>query len=212
MRRLDINGTSCIGIFATCTDELLVLPPYVSKTKKLEDELGVTTIKTLICGCSAIGSLLSGNSNGFIVSPYVREREMEKIEKISRLSGSMNAAGNLILANDTTALVHPGLEDRCIDIIKKMMKVDVHRGTIAGLKNVGMAGVATNRGILVHPDVKEEELGLLERIFDLPVDTGTVNFGSPLVGSGMITNSKGCIVGSETTGYESGRIYETLEV
>jgi translation initiation factor 6 len=88
--------------------------------------------------------------------------------------------------------------------------VDVHRGTIAGLKTVGMAGTATNKGLLVNPKATAKELAFLEEIFDLPVDVGTTNYGTAMVGSGLLANSKGYVAGSKTTGYELGRIEGAL--
>jgi len=51
---------------------------------------------------------------------------------------------------------------------------------------------------------------LVEELFKLPVDIGTVNFGSPLVGSGILANSKGYVVGLDTTGPEISRIEERI--
>ena len=84
------------------------------------------------------------------------------------------------------------------------------KGTIGGLKTVGMAAVATNKGLLVHPRVSEAELAVLDDLFGLPVDVGTVNFGSPQVGSGLLANSKGYLAGEETSGPEMGRIEDAL--
>ena len=90
------------------------------------------------------------------------------------------------------------------------LTVHVHRRTIAGLKTVGMAGTATNKGLLVHPRATAQELAFLEDIFELPVDVGTTNYGTPMVGSGLLANSKGYVAGSKTTGYELGRIEGAL--
>jgi translation initiation factor 6 len=48
----------------------------------------------------------------------------------------------------------------------------VRRGTIGGLKTVGMTSVVTNRGVLTHPRLAETELAELEDLFGLPVDVG----------------------------------------
>ena len=126
------------------------------------------------------------------------------------LPDRLTATGNVILANDTAALVHPDISDRSMEIISRVLGVDVHRGTIAGLGTVGMSGVATNKGLLVHPMVTQEELAHLEEVFDLPVDVGTTNYGSQAVGSGLLANSKGYVAGSNTTGHELGRIEDAL--
>ncbi|RLF51129.1 MAG: translation initiation factor IF-6, partial [Thermoplasmata archaeon] len=44
----------------------------------------------------------------------------------------------------------------------------------------------------------------------LDVMVGTVNHGAPLIGSGIIANSHGAIIGSLTTGIEMNRIEEAL--
>jgi translation initiation factor 6 len=73
-----------------------------------------------------------------------------------------------------------------------------------------MTSVVTNRGVLTHPRLAETELAELEDLFGLPVDVGTVNFGSPLVGSGILANSQGYVAGDDTTGPELGRIEDAL--
>ncbi|MDP2766906.1 MAG: hypothetical protein Q8O41_05580 [Candidatus Methanoperedens sp.] len=50
----------------------------------------------------------------------------------------------------------------------------------------------------------------MEELYALPVDIGTVNFGSPLVVSGLLANSKGYVAGEDTTGPEISRIEDTL--
>ncbi len=214
-RRLNIAGSPVLGVFAACTEELVFLPHDASDQtlNELEESLDVTAIRSSVNGSSIIGSLLRGNSHGAIVAGFILERELRAIRKhikAARLPGELNAAGNLILANDTSALVDPDLSDKSIGIIEKTLDLDVKRGTIGGLKTVGMAGIATNKGVLVHPKSSSTEIGVIEELFSLPVDIGTVNFGSPLVGSGLLANSKGYVAGEETTGPEIGRIEDTL--
>jgi len=221
-RLINFNGSPVLGVFATCTEDLVLVSRGIGSDtiKNIEESLEVPAIETLIDGSTVIGSLTCGNSNGIIISKHALDVEIALIErrtkyikdklKIARIPGTMNAAGNIILANDTTAIVHPDLPDKALKVIVKTLDVDVYKGTIGGLKIVGMAAVATNKGVLVHPRVSETEIGLLEKAFDLPVDIGTVNFGSPLIGSALLANTNGYVVGSETTGYELGRIEDAL--
>lgn len=202
-------------MFAACTEELVFVPHDTpdETLKELEESLGVIALRSSISGSAIIGSLLRGNSSGVMVAGFILDKELRAIRKhikAARLTGELNAAGNLILANDTAALVHPDLPDKSLGIIKKTLGVDVKRGTIGGLKTVGMAGIATNKGVLVHPKSSSTEIGVIEELFALPVDIGTVNFGSPLVGSGLLANSKGYVAGEDTTGPEISRIEDTL--
>lgn len=210
---LDIMDTPVIGVFSTCTEDFALVPcgTKASAMDLIAGNLHVQVLEVIMSQSSVIGSMVRGNSSGFVIP---RDSSIEGLEgidlPISNLPDKLNAVGNIVLANDSAALVHPELSDRSIDIIAQTLKVDVHRGTIAGLKTVGMAGAVTNKGLLVNPKVTAQELAFLEEIFDLPVDLGTTNYGTPMVGSGLLANSKGYVAGSKTTGYELGRIEGAL--
>ena len=184
--------------------------------------LEVKVIRTYIAEMPLIGCLAAGNSNGLVVSQYTLEREIEHIKSLAKAEGveckirrlpveeKMTAAGNIILANDSVALVHPGLSEEAIEVIRDTLDVDVYRGEIGGLRTVGMAAVATNRGILAHKDATKAELTYLEEIFRIRVEIGSVNFGVPLIGAALLANTKGYAAGYETTGAELGRIEDAL--
>lgn len=214
IRTVDIYDTPLIGVFASCTEEVVLVPPLTAPKicEILENSLNVRVVETLVNGSVVVGALSRGNSNGFLVSYGTDTTELQKLTgvKVEVLPDKLNAVGNIVLANDSAALVHPELSDRAIEVIAGTLKVDVYRGTIAGIKNVGMAGVVTNRGLLVHPKVTLSERETLERIFELPVNIGTTNFGTQMLGSGLLANSKSYLAGSETTGPELGRIEEAL--
>jgi translation initiation factor 6 len=215
IRQIDFYGYPYVGIYAANTEQVVVLPPDLPQetVDTVAETLGTVVVRTLINESTLIGSMMTGNSNGFVVSDLTLDKEASLLQeqgKVVRLKGKMTAAGNLILANDTAALVHPALTDKNIEAIEKTLQVDVKRGTIGGLKTVGMAGCATNKGILVHPRATEEELTVLEDLFKLPVDIGTVSFGSPLVGSAILATTKGLITGTRTSGPELGRIEDAL--
>jgi len=214
-KRLTISGSPILGVFACCTEKVVLVPHETEKAtiRSLERYLKCTAMPLLVAGGSVVGSLVCGNSNGFILTPHASKENLKKFSslgKVAWLPGKISAAGNVILANDNAALVHPGLSEKAQKVISETLGVQVKEGTIGGLKTVGMTAVATNRGILVHPGMTEDELAVLEDLFDLPIDVGTVNFGSPLVGSGILANSHGYVAGKDTTGPELGRIEDAL--
>jgi len=181
--------------------------------EQIEEALCVRVMQTSIAGSFVVGSLACGNCSGFVVSRYAYEEETRSLQELGNVQAIpdvMTAVGNIILANDTAAVVHPNLPDRAVKTIEDALRVDVRRATIAGLKTVGMAGIATNKGVLVHPRVSDAEISILEDVFNLPVDIGTVNFGSPLIGSGLLANSAGYLAGADTTGPELGRVEDAL--
>ena len=179
-KRLKIAGSSLLGVFARCTEKVVLVPLEVGPAdiETLQTGLEVEAVRVTTGVGSVLGSLVSANSNGFIVTHHAGEEELKILRehgKVTRLPAKINAAGNVILANDSAALVHPGLSSRACEAIAETLGVKVEKGTIGGLKTVGMAGVATNKGLLVHPRVTEEEIAVIEELFGLPVDVGTVN-------------------------------------
>jgi len=218
VKRITIGGSAVLGVFGTCTEDFLLAAPPTTDEEQLNfsQELEVSTIPLLVGSSSVVGSLVAGNSNGFVVSGITLRSEIALLEALAegmnvrKLPGRINAAGNVILTNDTAALIHPGLIARAERVISETLGVDVQRGTVACLKTVGMAACATNKGVLAHPKATEGELSKLDETFGVPVNIGTVNYGSPLVGSALLANSKGYVVGMESTGIELGRIEDSL--
>ncbi len=207
-RRLKIAGTSLLGVFARCTERIVLVPPEVGPegAQALEAGLEVTAVRMMVSGSSVLGSLISANSNGFVVTYHAGDDELRRLSehgKVARLPARINAAGNVILANDHAAMVHPGLSAKACEAVADALCVEVLKGTVGGLKTVGMAALVTNKGLLVHPRASDA-------VFKLPVDVGTVNFGSPLVGSGLLANSKGYMAGDDSTGPELGRVEDAL--
>jgi len=214
-KRIKIAGSSLIGVFARCTDKVLLVPIEVNDDDRhvLESVLKVPAVQVLSGIGSILGSLVAANSNGFVVTHHAGSEQLEILRehgRVAKLPARINAAGNVMLVNDSAALVHPELSGRACETIEQTLGVKVEKGTIGGLKTVGMAAVATNKGILVHPRASKEEIAVLEKLFGLPVDVGTVNLGSPLVGSGVLANSHGYFAGFGTSGPELGRIEDAL--
>ncbi len=217
MQRLAFAGSAYVGVFARATDSCVLVRHDVDDdvVADLTDELEVPAIATTIGGSSTVGALATGNENGLLVSARALEYEREHLEDevdlpVVELPGNINAAGNVVLANDYGAYVHPDLPREAITIVKDTLDVPVQRGDLAGVRTVGTAAVATNTGVLCHPKATDDELDALEDALDVRADVGTVNYGAPLVGSGLIANEHGYVVGQDTTGPELGRIEDAL--
>jgi translation initiation factor 6 len=215
--RASFSGSTYVGVFARATDEYLFVRPDADEQllADLGEELEVEVVPTTIGGSGTVGALATGNENGLLVSSRVTDRERDAIADatglpVVELPGRINAAGNVVLANDAGAYVHPDLSRSAIQAIKDALDVPVERGNLADVETVGTAAVATNTGVLAHPKSTDAELDALEAILDVPADIGTINYGGPLVGSGLIANDHGYVVGQDTTGPELGRIESAL--
>jgi translation initiation factor 6 len=216
LQLLDFNENPNLGIYCRTNDAVVFLQKSLpKKTKQLVGNvLGVKVVDLCIAESTIIGSLLTCNSSGAIVTAYANKETFQTIKqqglRVFPIEDVINAAGNDILTNDHGALVHPDLKNATVKKISDVLGVPVYKGTIASLGTVGMAAVVTNKGCLCHPKSSEEERKKLEEVFDVDVMIGTVNHGFSMIGSGLVANSKGAIIGNMTTGIEMGRIEEAL--
>lgn len=213
---MNFNENPNIGVFCRTNENITFIQKGLPKKikKKIKEVLDVEIIELNIADASIIGSLLSFNSRGAVICDFADEDSINTILKndldVYVIRDRINAAGNDILVNDYGALVHPEMKETTIKEIQKVLDVPVFRGTIGSLKTVGMAAVVTNKGLLCHPKASQDEIQLLKKVFKVPVMIGTINHGSPVIGSGLVANTKGAIIGDLTTGIEMGRIEEAL--
>jgi len=215
--RTAFAGSAYVGVYARATDEYILVRPDADEDviDAFGSELSVPIVETTIGGAGTVGALAAGNENGLLVTSRVTEQERDRIEAsidapVVELPGRINAAGNVVLANDNGAFVHPDLSRDAVQAVKDALDVPVERGDIGGTQTVGAAAVATNRGALCHPKATDTELDRVADLLDVPTDVGTINYGGPLVGSGLVANGNGYVVGQDTTGPELGRIERAL--
>jgi translation initiation factor 6 len=206
-----------VGVYANVTDDVLIVAPATEDelVESLTEELSVPVVETTLGGSSTVGSLAVGNENGLVVSEQVTDTEIGRITDavettVARVPGKLNAAGNVILANDAGAVVHPDLTEEAVEVVESTLDVPVEPARLADVQTVGTAAVATNDGVICHPQATEEQLQTVEEHLDVYADLGTINYGAPLVGSGLLANADGYVVGEDTTGPEIGRIEDTL--
>ena len=212
---IDIAGNEHIGVYCRAFDDVVFVPLDAPDRfiEVIREHLSVPVVKTTIQGCSIIGSLLVGNNHGFIVSGMATPAEIAVLQEyrdVLLLERGMNAAGNIILANDDFAVIHPDMPDRLAEEIAAFLDVPALMMPIGGIHTVGMTAVATTRGILLPPRASYQEIETIEEYTELPVGTGTVNMGTNLIGTGLIANNFGYVAGSATSGYELGRIEEVF--
>ena len=211
IKKISILKSNYIGVYARAWEDIAIVPLTIEDevVQDFEEILGVTVKKTLVNNSNLIGSMTVMNSNGMVVAQNGWEGGFE-VETPGRnilyLKDKFNAIGNDIIANDHAALIHTGFNNTSRKKIEDALGVEVIKGTIGGIKTVGSAGVVTQKGMLVTPEASEEEQEFLSGLFKVPVKAGTANFGNMYIGSSIIANSKGVLVGKDTTPIELGRI------
>ena len=211
---LSINGVPLIGLYVRVTEGAAVLGIRDREIEKtLKDELEVEVVQTTIAGSELVGAMAAANSNGIVICQYARKKEIDKLSKVFEVEvveTKMTCLGNNICVNDRGAIVHPEIEKSVMGKVAEFLDIEISTGTIGGIKTVGMSAVVTNRGGLINPNSKEWEIKKIEEILGIEVEVGTVNFGSDMVGTGLVANTKGYIAGRDTTGFELGVIEEAL--
>lgn len=214
VKRMNVGRIPYIGAFALCTEKVALFPAGLHFNEaEVGKALGVPVVSADVSRSFIVGILAAGNSNGIVCSELfdVEGKGLADLDvNVAHVPGKFTAFGNLVLVNDYGALVHPDMPDDAVKVIEDKLGVDVQRGTIAGLKNVGAVGVATNKGVLLHPDVAEKEMKAAEKALQVPADVGTACGGVKFIGICAVANSNGAVAGMSTTGPELGRIESSL--
>ena len=215
MRYSRYAGTSNIGVYTAVNESFAFIagdaaPEFV---KDVEEALQVKTQLMTVAGSFVIGSLVVMNSNGAVVSGLADPREVEIIKSClpcTLIDDPLNAAGNNILANDKGAIVNPEYTDEMVKVISDGLGVECVRASIAGINTVGSICRATNIGCVCHADASDDEMQLIQDVLKVEPIRTTVNHGVRMVGAGILANSKGALIGDDTTPIEMGKIEEGL--
>ncbi|HHI00920.1 MAG TPA: translation initiation factor IF-6 [Thermococcus litoralis] len=222
IERLDFENSPYLGVFGLASDKFALVREGLQEKKLnvLREVLKVPIIETSIMKSRIVGIFAAANSNAVVVPYYIWDSELEKIKssleengldvRVEPVLSKLTAFGNLILVNDKAALISAKFTREEAKQFEDIFDVEVERGIIANYHAVGSVGVVTNKGGLVHPEATDEELEWLESLFKLDFYVGTANMGVPFVGSCMIANSSGVVVGHLTTGPEIVKIEEAL--
>lgn len=218
------SGIPTLGVLSLAT-ELFGLFPHFIEERALErySRILEVPVKALNIGNSSlIGSLSVANSYGIVLPPLTSKDEIETLKgflrendidiAIEKVEAKNTAFGNLIATNDRGCIISNELRGYRREI-EDILNVEVVPRDVAGLSTVGSNLVVTNKGGLFHPNTSEEEIKELKDIFKIDIlERGTANKGNPSVGACIVANSKGAIVGGDTTGPEMLKIEEALDL
>jgi len=214
MKLLAVRGNPLIGLYAKVSEDFAVIGvPDEKLESSLRETLGVEVVSTTVAGSELVGAMVVVNSSGVVVCSGITGKELEKLRskvEVKVVNTPMTCLGNNFCVNDRGGISHPDLDSDTIEEISEFLGIEISRGTIGGIKTVGMAAVITNKGGIVHPNATEWELRKISKLMGVEALKGTANFGNDMVGSSILANSKGYLVGRDTTGLELGIIDEAL--
>jgi len=212
----NFNSNPNVGLYAYATDKYCLIGREVpeKEAKEIAEILDVPIIQMTIAGTSLLGIFLAGNRNCLLVPSvaFIQELEILAKHKIKYkvLDTKLTCLGNNMICNNHGALISNDYGERELKFIKDALKVDVVRAKIASMNTIGSLAVHTKKGMLCHHDILEHEAELITKIMKVKIGTGTVNMGVPFVGSGIIANNHGFIIGDASGGPEIMNADETL--
>jgi len=209
--RVQFENSSEIGVFAKLTNSYCLVSESKTFQRAFESELSehIPVIPTSIASTRPIGRLTVGNSRGLLLPNTTTDQELLYIRNclpesvtVQRIEERLSALGNVIVANDYVALVHPDLDKETEEIVADTLGVEVFRQTISGQALVGSYCSLTNKGALVHPSTSIEDQNELAALLQVPIMAGTINRGSSVIGGGLVVNDWIAFCGMDSTATE----------
>lgn len=216
--KCQIGGSDYIGAFVISTEKYSFTPIGITPGVRgiIEKILKTQCIEIRCGGTDLIGIFCRANSNGIAISNIVPKEDVDMIKKLNLginvdiIDSNVNAIGNTVLANDKIAFIDSEYTEKEAKQIGDVLGVEVIKLDIAGFKTVGATNILTNTGLVINNRASDEEKGEIDRLTGFNSVSTTANTGSLSVGLASIANSKGLLVGNETTGFEMNRIIQAL--
>ena len=217
--KININGNTFVGAFVVITESFALLASNVTPHEEdaIRENLDVNGVKTSIDGSNLIGIYSVANSHGILVPNITKDLELKKLKEnlpninVMRFNSDLNALRNNILVNDKFAIVDPSYSKKEMDEIGQALEVDVMQFAIGGFNTVGSNNILTNKGMVLTNSASDEDRIRVQSLVE-HVSQSTANLGSLSLGLSAVANSKGLIVGKETSGFELARIADGLDL
>jgi translation initiation factor 6 len=214
-----IRGSDYAGVFCAATERLVLAPLHLTKKEReiLSGTLHAEVLEVSVGESELVGLFARANSNGVILSNLASEgeariiREMAGGLNVAVLDSDINAIGSNILSNDKIAIVNEEYDHYATKQISDVLGVEVIKSIIGGFRTVGANNILTNKGLVINNRATDLEQKEWESLTGFKSIRSTANTGSLAIGLAAVTNSKGVVVGEETTGFELNRIVQGLE-
>ena len=213
---MEFEGDANIGLYMFANDKFCILGKQISQSKKKEIEkvLKVPVYNASVIGTELIGVFVSGNKD-YVLIPDMYDYEMEIFEEITTkhniklilIKNTINTYGNNICFGNKKILLNSKYSD---GFKKKLENETEHKCIIIEVEdyeNIGALCIYKNSRYFLSSQITEENA---KEIASQVSGVGTVNSGSNYVSSGIVSNSKGLILGFACSTVEIQNITESL--
>jgi translation initiation factor 6 len=216
--RVSYYGNPFIGLFAAANDKIAIVPPGSPQSfvSRLSESLGVETIETLIAESNLLGIYMCMSNSSIVVEESIRDIEKKALGEtglnIVYIGERHNAWGNNLCINSKGGIINNDIPRAAIKTLEDRLGIEIVPMSIDGYQTVGSVVIATEKGFAVKNKASEEEIKQIESVLKVKGGVATANMGSLFVSVCAIANSRGLVVGEQTTGIETMRLQDALDV
>jgi translation initiation factor 6 len=204
----NFNSNPNVGLYGYANDKYCLIGREVPEKlhKQMAEVLNVKLIPMTIAGTSLLGVFLNGNNKILLVPSIAFPQELQLLDKhkikYKVIDSKYTCLGNNMIITDKAGIISNEYGIRETKQLSDALGFDVITAKIANHNTLGSLAVHNKNGMLCHHDILESEAKLLKKVLKVEINTGTVNMGNPFVGSGILCNSKGMVIGEASGGPE----------
>lgn len=213
------SGNINVGLYSVTTDKFSIIAENLpQKFKETLSRVLQTEVYAFNLDPTIIGALIKANSNGLVLSSIISQDVEKSIKEtfpnlnVARFDFDYFALGNLILTTDKKSIVSPLIPKNNRDLIGETLDTEVITLKINNSDLIGSLVITNSIGAVASPLIENiEDLENISELLSLQkIDNSTVNRGAQFPSSGIICNSKGALIGQNSTGIETVAITNAL--
>lgn len=218
--KINIDGDPNIGLYCIASDNFCLVGKSVPKKymKIIAEVFKVPIIQSNVYGTSLVGVFAVACKNILLLPDVIFENELNEIKSkaaeigvtIKLIKTEHTALANNILCNSKKGILSSRFSAGDRKKITEALNLETKQLDLAQTKTPGSIGALTTRGAIFSSNLNNEEIKLVENFLGIEIGLGSVNMGSQMIGSGVVANSNGFLVGGDSSGYEIGRVEESL--
>ena len=213
------EGNINVGLYSVTTDEFSIIADSLPvKFKDTLKRVLHTDVYSFTIDPTIVGALIKANSNGLVLSSIISQDVEDSLKKsfpdlnVKRFDFDYFALGNLILTTEKISILSPLIPKKTRDSIGDNLGTEVITLKLNNSDLIGSLIITNGIGAIASPLVNNnDELDTIQDLLSLKkIDTSTVNRGANFPSSGIICNSKGALLGENSTGIETVAITNAL--